>query len=59
MVISRFFFPMVKNVHLQGQQGQLEGVGDEIEGFRGVLLVNLGCILPSAFGKGKLDVFSL
>jgi hypothetical protein len=51
MVIFLIFAASVINVHLQGKQRKLECTSDEGKGLGGILLTNIGGILPTTLGQ--------
>jgi len=59
LVVVDVSFSLVEEVHLQSKERELEGVGNEGEGLRRVLLFETGGVLPAAFGQGRLDMFRL
>jgi hypothetical protein len=59
VVVGRIFLACVKEIHLEGEQRELELASDEGKGFGRVLLAQLGSRFPTAFGERVLQVLCL
>lgn len=59
VVVTHVFFAGMIDVHLEGEKGELKCAGDESKCLGGILLLHSGCIYPSTFCQGFLNMLGL